>query len=173
LQALIQQLSTGWPDQKSKLKDITLSAYWNFRDQIYMSEGLVFRKKQLIVPKLLRKILLQNIHLDHCGVVKALAKAREVIYWPGMSNDIKKVVESCYQCQSRTKAQIKEPMISASLPQYLFQRIAVDYCEAIGRMFLVTVDAYSHWINIYPVGGTDCLTLFPILMRHFAEQGTP
>jgi hypothetical protein len=74
---------------------------------------------------------------------------------------------------NQCKANSKEPLIISSLPDYPFQQIAMDYFEEIGQKFLVIVDRYSHWFNIYPVNSTDSTSLINILRSHFTEHGTP
>jgi hypothetical protein len=165
-------IQKGWPSRRSDLKPY-LVPYWNIKDELYNNEGLVFRKNQIVVPKALRKQLLQNMHLDHSGLTRTLYKARSAIYWPGITNDIQNVVENCHPCQINAKANPKEPLIISSLPDYPFQQIAMDYFEEIGQKFLVIVDRYSHWFNIYPVNSTDSTSLINVLRSHFTEHGTP
>jgi hypothetical protein len=173
LQEVIKLIRFGWPANKNELKKPELSVYWTTREDLHLHKELIFRRQQIVVPKGLRKCLLQQMHLDHSGLVKTLSKAREAVYWPGISSDIKKVVETCQACQSTGKSNSKEPLICRALPDYPFQRVAMDYFECMGKTFLVVIDAYSHWFNVYPVFSTDFSNLKTILTSHFTEHGTP
>ena len=71
------------------------------------------------------------------------------------------------------KSKIEIAADHKSLPDYSFQRVGMDYFEWFGKLFLILIDAYSHWFNIYPVTSTDFSSLNPILISHFTEHGIP
>ena len=48
-----------------------------------------------MVPKAARSGLLKSIHNSHLGVNGCLNRARECLYWPGMTGDIKNYVSTC------------------------------------------------------------------------------
>jgi hypothetical protein len=173
LQELRKQIEIGWPVHKRELENQSLGPYWNIKEDLYVHQGVIFRKRQIVVPRTLRKTLLVNLHLDHSGLTRSLSKAREAIYWPNINKDIERVIGACEACQRYSKGNRKEPMIPGKLPEYPFQRIGMDYFENAGKLFLVIIDAYSHWFNIYPVASTDFLNLSNILKSHFTEHGTP
>ena len=56
----------GWPSQKSEVPD-EIRAYWDFRDEISVYDGVLFKSHQVIVPASLRPELLQKIHKAHQG----------------------------------------------------------------------------------------------------------
>ena len=43
---------------------------------------------QMIVPAAARRKVLSNLHLQHTGKSKTLADARQLYFWPGMTNAI-------------------------------------------------------------------------------------
>jgi hypothetical protein len=148
-------------------------SYCLIKEELYTLHGIIFRKQQIVVPKSLRGQLLRNMHLDHTGLTRTLSKVRQSVYWPGITNDVKNVIGSCYACQSSAKSNVREPMIPSPLPEYLFQRISMDYFEDVEKKFLIMLDGYSHWFYIYMVKKNDSDSLIKILTSHFAEHGTP
>ncbi len=84
----------GWPETKSELP-VQLSPYFTFRDKLTVHDGLVFKGEQVIVPESMRYSIKEQLHLSHLGNENMLRRARECTYWPGMSNDIKHISESC------------------------------------------------------------------------------
>lgn len=52
-------------------------------------DGLLYKSSKLIVPKSLQNAMLDKIHESHLGIVKCKARARDVLFWIGMSGDIK------------------------------------------------------------------------------------
>ena len=51
------------------------------------------------LPPYIRKVL-EQIHEGHQGMEKCMLKARESVFWPGISDDIQEAVEKCGICQS-------------------------------------------------------------------------
>ena len=97
LQALHKVVRSGWPESKTDLPD-GLSVYWSFRDEITTVDGLLFKGSKLIVPKASQKRMLEDIHDSHLGIVKCKSRARDVIFWPGMSSQIEEMVSKCAIC---------------------------------------------------------------------------
>ena len=49
--------------------------YWNYREEISLHNGLLFKSQRVIVPKAMRSEILSRIHSSHQGIVSCL-KAR-------------------------------------------------------------------------------------------------
>ena len=47
----------------------------------------------------MRQEMLTKIHTGHMGIQKSKERARDVVYWLGMSKEIDKFVERCSTCQ--------------------------------------------------------------------------
>ena len=50
-------------------------------------------------PKTLQGDILKKIHEGHLGIEKCQARARQLIYWPNINNDIKNYTGQCGTCQ--------------------------------------------------------------------------
>ena len=53
-----------------------------------MENGLTTKGARLLIPSTLRKKVLEQIHDGHLGIEKCMLKARDSLFWPGISNDI-------------------------------------------------------------------------------------
>ena len=93
LQAVKAIVQSGWPAEKRKLPP-TVAIYYDFRDELVIQDGLLFRGDRLVVPKTLRTRMLQALHSSHQGIESTLRRARETIYWPNMKSDIKDLPQS-------------------------------------------------------------------------------
>jgi len=60
--------------------------------------------------------MLKLIHRSHLGIAKSLNRAREILYWPGMSSQIQDVISSCVTCNTYQRRNQKEPLIPHSVP---------------------------------------------------------
>ena len=72
--ALIMHYSVnGWPE-KHKLST-TLKAYWSFRCDLTVQQGLLLCGQRLVIPECLCKEILQKLHDGHQGITKTRAMA--------------------------------------------------------------------------------------------------
>lgn len=88
----------GWPIKKKSL-DWKLHGYRPLRDSISIENDIVMVGDKILIPQSFRSMILEKLHLAHQGVQRTKAKARRVLYWPGMARDIVTMVEKCMQCQ--------------------------------------------------------------------------
>ena len=94
LQTVINFVRNGWPDQKCYVNE-EAKPFFTFRENLYEKNNLLFNNNCIVVPNSLRKEMLNCIHYNHMGIEKCKLRARECLYWPGMSNDIENVVSNC------------------------------------------------------------------------------
>ena len=144
MQRLIQVIGHGWPEKCSSLP-ADLESFWNIRDELTCGDGLVYAGQRLIVPTAMRKEFLEVLHESHQGIDKTRARARGVIYWPGINRDISDMIERCATCLIFARSNSKEPLIPHPVPDGPFQHIAMDILTYAGRDYLVAVDCYSKY----------------------------
>ena len=96
LQELIKVILTGWPDDKSQVPNSAVP-YYNVRDELTVLNGVTFRGERVVAPtgKFLRRDMLQRIHASHLGIDGCQRRARECLYWPRMSSEVKDYVQQC------------------------------------------------------------------------------
>ena len=80
---------------------------------LIVKSGAVYNKGLLVVPQGdIQTLLMQELHdapsSGHEGYLKTLKRVRQQYWWPHMTVDIKKYVESCQDCQ-RNKASTQKP----------------------------------------------------------------
>ena len=54
---------------------------------------------RMVVPEAARPEVLANLHIQHTGVSKTLMDARQLYYWPGMTNAIELMISQCTECR--------------------------------------------------------------------------
>ena len=67
-------------------------------------------------------VLVKKIHEGHLGIEKCQARARQVMYWPNINNDIENHIGRCGTCQKHRYKQAKEPMEQHEIPENLCGR---------------------------------------------------
>ena len=78
----------GWPEYRKQCPQ-ELWDYWTFRCDLVIEDGLILKGDRIIIPEPLRGQVLQALHTGHQGETKCLLLARESVFWPGITNDIK------------------------------------------------------------------------------------
>ena len=87
LQLLVRAVHKGW-HQLFKDSPHSLKLFWTFRDEITYEDGILYKGAQLIMPKSERESTLKVIHMGHYAIEKMKLRAKETVYWPGITEDI-------------------------------------------------------------------------------------
>ena len=94
---------------------------------ISLQDGLIFMGERVVVPKAAKSGLLKSIHNSHLvGVNGCLNIARECLYWPGMTEEIKNYVSTCEACREYEQGQRKETLTSHERPSRPWEFVAAD-----------------------------------------------
>ena len=169
-QLLKAQINQGFPQNKHDLSDL-LHPYWNVREDLLVSDdGFVLKGTCSLIPHKLRKTrrinieikkkkkkkkkkrlnksILSDLHASHPGIEGTKTRARLIMYWPGMDNDITNKCRSCSKCKFDRPSNIKEPLQHLPVAEYLFQIISADWFDINRNKFLVIVDWYSGYFDV-------------------------
>ena len=117
--------------------------------------------------------MLEETHRSHQGLQACLQGAREVFFWPGMSAQLKELIDKCSICQSVKPEQASEPLQPHPVPDRPWQRVASDLFTFANRNYLVLVDYFSNFIELDYLRDTSSLTVIRKLKMHFARHGVP
>ena len=99
LQSLKEVIRTGWPERKDTLAN-EIKPFFIVRDEITEIDGLLIKGERVIVPTSLRNEMKARIHEGYLGIEKCKARARDVMYWPGINNEITEMVQRCSVCHA-------------------------------------------------------------------------
>ena len=58
----------------------SIKPYWDIRADLITVDGLVLRGAHIVIPKSMRKYILERIHEGHLGIVKCKRRARNSCY---------------------------------------------------------------------------------------------
>lgn len=122
---------SGW--SKTINEDGELKHYWKLKNEIISNEGLLYYKSRLLIPKTLRKYIIHKLHETHLGITKTKARTRQLFYFPDINTQIKNYILSCVECLKFSRSKIKEPMLSHTIPDIPFYKIAIDIAEFGGK----------------------------------------
>ena len=122
---LAKIIQEGWPNHKQKLPK-QVREYWTFRDELIAIDILILKGETIIVSQALRKDILAQIHQGHLGIERSKLRARDLVFWPGMTKQIEAIVTNCSTCQELRSSNPRELMLPHEIPQYPWQIVAID-----------------------------------------------
>lgn len=172
MKTLKRTIVQGWPDSRLDCPEL-VQEFYNHRDELSVADDLIFRGQTLIIPKSLRQHMIDQVHLGHMGTDKSLQRAKDVMFWPGMSKQINDYVLNCKICLSRRNSNQKEPMTTHEIPKGPWQEVATDLFHFDGNEYLVVVDYYSRYFEIDKLPDTKSSTVVRKLKSRFSTHGIP
>ena len=120
--------------------------YFDFRDQMTTQDQLVFKGPVVVIPAAQRSEMMTRCHATHIGIEGCLRRARETMYWPRMSSDLKDYISRCDVCLAYQNAPQKETLMQHEITARPWAKVVADLCDFRGRAFLVvwTTSVDSH-----------------------------
>ena len=171
LQTLKHMILKGWPDSKASVP-VEIVLYFNIREELAVQDGIIFKGPRCIIPQSLRKKVKQKIHRAHTGV-QSLRRAREVVFWPSMNQEITDYVKQCDICNTFANQQLREPLIVHDVPQRPWQKVGCDLFTIEQKDYMCTVDYYSGYFEVDRLEKKTASAVIKRLKRHFSNHGIP
>ena len=172
LSQVCQYCESEW--QEKKFIPPVLIPYFQARESLTVCNDLLLFNERIVVPKALRIETLQRVHSGHQGVEKCRARVAVSVWWPGVSRDVQKMVQSCQECAKLSLAK-KEPLIPTPLPDYPWQLVGTDLFELNQKHYLLVVDYYSRYPEVLQLSSTtsSSASVITALKTIFARHGIP
>ena len=110
---------------------------------------------------------------SHQGETKCLLLARQSVFWPGMTSDIRQMVKGCAPYNKHQPAQPRLPVMQPDLPTRPWQKLGTDIFEYKGSKYLMVVDYYSRFPVVRLLSDMTATTISSHFTSIFAEYGLP
>ena len=172
LRAVHQLICDGWPERRDESAECA-RPYFNERQSMTVQGNLVFRGNQVVVPTSMRAEMIAVTHRSHMGIESCLRRMRESLYWPQMAAALKDHVAQCEICIRHQRAPPREPMLSHSIPDLPWIKIAADLCELDGRVLVILCDYYSNYIEVESIRELTSAAVIRVMHSMFARWGIP
>ena len=143
------------------------------RDKLSVHDGVIFHRRQMVVPVSLREDRKRNLHASHLGTESCLRRAQETIFWLNMNTDLKEMIETCETCRKYETCHQKESLIPHEVPSRPWKQVGVDLFELNKKEYLITVDYYSNFCEVDRLTSTTSSAVLLKLKNHFARYGCP
>lgn len=170
LSTVYRPITKGWP---SKV-DESVRAYYAKKDELTVESGCILWGSRVVIPEKYRDKLLEELHHEHPGICKMKGIARSYFWWPGLDCSIESLAKSCLECQGVKKAPVTAPLHPWAWPTRELQRIHIDFAGPFqGVTFLVAIDAYSKWPEVFVMQNTTVNKTVDCLCSMFCRYGYP
>ena len=170
-QKLKEQIINGW-DTKDNI-DSDLLEYWQHKESLVMCDDIIMKNHQILIPQNMRRKFLNELHKHHQGISKTLSLARQHIFWPRISAQIKDFVNSCSICKSLQNEYPSEPLIPHDIPNGPWIKIGIDIFCFDGKNYLMMVDYYSKFFEYDLLTNLSSLKAVEKCKIHFFRYGNP
>ncbi|XP_061759522.1 uncharacterized protein K02A2.6-like [Nerophis ophidion] len=171
LSRVYQFTQQGWPEQNT---DAVFQPYVVRQTELSVQDGCILWGSRVVVPPPGRKALLSQLHHGHPGITRMKALARSYFWWPKMDADIEAAAKRCDTCQEHRNVPTAAPLHPWEWPSRPWQWLHIDYAGPfMGHMFLIVMDAYSKWMDAYPVHSATANSTIECLRKSFSNQGLP
>ena len=135
----------GWPERHQLASAV--HPYWTDRGELTIVKDILLKSTRLVIPSAMRLEILDRVHEGHQGITKCRERAKQSIWWPGMSKQIQDMIECCRVCNEHKKNST-EPLIPTPFPDRPWQIIGLDFFKFKTVDFLIVVDYYSRYIEL-------------------------
>ncbi|KAF7646649.1 hypothetical protein LDENG_00184290 [Lucifuga dentata] len=168
---LRRHITNGWPKHRRDVHELMLP-YCPEQSSMHEGGGLLMKGVRLIIPEHMRTDILQKLHQGHQGINKCLVRVREAVWWPGITSQVKQMVERCEICAREAQIPVK-PLLNTELPSRPWQRVGADIFQWRNGNYLVLV-YFSQYIEVCTLsGGTSAKQMIARFKAAFARYGCP
>ena len=173
LSKVLRYCELGWPSSLPE-GDQSLLPFFRKRSELTTEAGCLLWGSRVIIPQRDRQYLLSELHGGHVGASRMKELARSYLWWPNVDGDLEELVRCCPKCLENRKAPPKAELHPWEWPSHPWHRIHVDYAGPVqGKHFLIVVDAFSKWVEIFPTSGPSTKDTIKCLRHLFCQLGLP
>ncbi|XP_052253072.1 uncharacterized protein K02A2.6-like [Dreissena polymorpha] len=138
-----------------------------------VQDGVIFKGEKIVIPKCLRKEMLQRLHKAHLGYDSMDRRARGTIFWSGMRAELKEFTKKCVQCEDRKPPPQQEKLKQHSDGLGPWDKVGSDLFQIQNRLYLVVVDYHSSFIEVDFLTAATSQQVTDKMKKHFARFGIP
>lgn len=180
MQRVKEAIENGWKKPQFK----KLQPYYGFRHELWIQQEVnsqnfvIWRHSVPVIPTVMRRAILSDIHEGHMGIKKTKATLRSLAYWPGMNRTIEEMIRACDACVTyQRNADVKKPEVVANTETIPWRKIAIDLTGPSdvlqGRTLLTVIDYFSRYPEVFTLRSATSKNIIISLKELFARLGVP
>ena len=107
LALLKHTITQDWPSTIKEVPSV-LQSYWTFREELIKDNGIILKGTKIGIPAKKCEAVLKCIHEGHLGLNKCKLHAKETVYWPGLNDQLEKLILNCELCLKYSHSKCKQ-----------------------------------------------------------------
>ena len=111
--------------------------------------------------------------MGHYAIDKMSLRAKDTVYWPGISEDIKHTYLHCHICAKFARTHQKETLQSTETPQTTWEQLGLDIFTLKNTHYLLVIDYFSRFPVVKQLQSLHSLSIIKHLKDIFTEIGIP
>ena len=131
---------------------------------------------RIVIPAKKHEAVLKLIHEEHLGLNKCKLHAKDTVYWPGLNDQLEKLVLNCELCLKYSHSKCKqEPSLSLGqeVPVYAWTKLVTDIFHFEGASYLLVVDYTSRFPVVCKLTSMTSQHIATQCKLIFSEYGWP
>ena len=104
---------------------------------------------------------------------RALRKAKDIVFWPGMYSEIKAILERCTVCAEFQAKNASQPRQSHQISDRPWSKVATDLFTVSGNNYITIVDYFSDFVEVSELEDTTSHAVIQVLKEQFSRHGIP
>jgi len=169
-QEVIRYVQNGWPPREDLSADVR--PFTQYEADLHIVRGLLALNGLLYLPPPIRSTIIERLHQGHLGVEKCRQRARDSVWYPGISAAIKSYISRCAACVER-RPPPTEPHADTDRASRPGQIACSDLFSYGGRDYIVVVDEFSQYPEVIHLTSTTSRAVILTLKSILARSGVP
>ena len=125
--------------------------HWNYREEISLHNGILFKSQRVIVPKAMIPEMFSRIHSNHQGIGSCLRNAKDIVFCPGKNGG--------------------QPLKSHKVPDRPWSKVAADLFTVNGKNYITLVDYFSDFVEVEELEDTITHAVIQVLKQQLSRHG--
>ena len=117
-QVVTKYCQSAWLDHSHTAS--CANCYFPVAIKLSVCSNLLLRCARIVIPQSLQQQMLARLHCGYQSITKCQQRARQSIWWPGISSDIDAMISKCLIC-CKYKKQNADPLKPTPFPVYPMQ----------------------------------------------------
>ncbi|XP_046630009.1 uncharacterized protein K02A2.6-like [Neodiprion virginianus] len=168
-QLLKKFCATKWPSKNQIPTE--LKEYAPLKHHFSIGDDLLLYNSRLVVPRRLQKELLLRLHEGHLGITRCRDRAKQAVWWLGLSTQLKNLILNCPNCVEH-RVNPSQPFIQEDFPARPWQKIGIDLFK-LDYWYVIITDYYSRYFEFFRLGSLSSKAIIEVCKEAFSRYGLP
>ena len=168
-------ITQGWPSNIKEVPSI-IQSYLMFRDKLSIEDGIILKGSRIAIPAKKWEAVLKLIHEGHLGLNKCKLHGKETVCWPGLNDQLEKLILNCELCLKYSLSKCKQkPTMSLghNIPLHHWTKLATDLFHLEGASSLLIVDYTSGFLVVHQLSSMTGQHVANQCKQVFSKYGWP